>query len=218
MRLCVCSFYVFLLLRCFLLLAQQAHDNFDNTFEAFHLFLNCASHTSIDEAHGATNIYRLASPACEYFRKSCSEVERCAVGEEWCAERLTWCDSLCPYQPQNHGPCETEQNHTFGIAYTSEPSGTEDAASDVDVVRNSVIFGPLSWSRTLISVRGAFGRGTETSIGACDASPFVVEAAIVSCWCSVLMVRMTPPKLAGARTYPTRLPSFVRNWTSDIDK
>lgn len=68
----------------------------------------------------------------------------------------------------------------FGIAYTNEPRGTEDAASGVDVVRNSVMFGPLSWSRRLISVRGALGSGTDTSLGACDASPVMIAVAIVS--------------------------------------
>lgn len=69
--------------------------------------------------------------------------------------------------------------HTFGIAYTKEPRGTEDAESGVDVVRNSVIFGPLSWRRRLMFVRGAFGNGKETSIGAYDALLFVIEAVIL---------------------------------------
>lgn len=70
---------------------------------------------------------------------------------------------------------------TFGIAYTKEPKGTEDAASVVDVVRKSVMLGPLSWSRMLISVCVARGNGTETSIGACDASVFMAAVAAMLC-------------------------------------
>lgn len=73
--------------------------------------------------------------------------------------------------------------HTFGIAYTREPNGTEEAASGVVVVRKSVMFGPLSYSLILIFVCGARGKGTENSIGACGASPLMTAAAIVSCKC-----------------------------------
>ena len=67
------------------------------------------------------------------------------------------------------------------MAYTREPNGTEEAASGVVVVRKSVMFGPLSCSLMLMSVRGARGRGTETSTGACDASPFVTAVVMVLC-------------------------------------
>jgi hypothetical protein len=68
---------------------------------------------------------------------------------------------------------------TFGIAYTKEPSGAEEADSGVAVVRKSSRFGPLSVSWRCMFVCGAFGSGKETSIGACDASPLVTAAAIV---------------------------------------
>lgn len=78
------------------------------------------------------------------------------------------------------GSWKKSKLHTFGIAYTREPRGTEEAASGVVVVRKSVMFGPLSCSLMLISVLGARGSGTDTSIGACDASPFVTAVAMVS--------------------------------------
>jgi hypothetical protein len=54
----------------------------------------------------------------------------------------------------------------------------EDADSELDVVRNSSKFGPLSVNWTWMLVCGAFGKGNETSIGACDASPLVRVVAI----------------------------------------
>jgi hypothetical protein len=68
---------------------------------------------------------------------------------------------------------------TFGIAYTKEPNGAEDVDSEVAVVRKSSRFGPLSVSWRWMFVYGAFGSGKDTSIGAYDASPFVIAVAIV---------------------------------------
>lgn len=45
---------------------------------------------------------------------------------------------------QVHELFDSSHDHTFGMVYTSEPRGTEDAESGVDVVRKTVIFGPLS--------------------------------------------------------------------------
>lgn len=67
---------------------------------------------------------------------------------------------------------------TFGIAYTNDPKVEDDADSALEVVRNSSKFGPLSVTWTWMLVCGARGRGNETSIGACDASPFVKVVAI----------------------------------------
>jgi hypothetical protein len=69
------------------------------------------------------------------------------------------------------------------MAYTKEPSGAEDADSGVAVVRKSSRLGPLLVSWRWMLVCGALGSGKETSIGACDASPFVIAAAIVVVEC-----------------------------------
>jgi len=97
---------------------------------------------------------------------------------------------------------------TFGIAYTSEPSGTEAAASGADVVRYNVIFGPLSCRRKLISVRGALGSGIDISIGACDASPLATAVAIVSCKCVVGVAGELEFTPHDARTYAST-PRFL---------
>jgi hypothetical protein len=70
---------------------------------------------------------------------------------------------------------------TLGIAYTKEPRGAEDADSVAAVVSKSSRFGPLFVNWRCMFVCGAFGRGNETSIGACDALLFMVAAAIVAC-------------------------------------
>jgi hypothetical protein len=64
------------------------------------------------------------------------------------------------------------------MAYTKEPRGAEDADSAVAVVRKSSRFRPLLVSCRWNFVCGAFGRGNETCIGACDALPSVKVAAI----------------------------------------
>lgn len=46
-------------------LCQQAHDDLYYALEAFHLFFNCASHTSINETHRAADVDRFARFACE---------------------------------------------------------------------------------------------------------------------------------------------------------
>ena len=108
--------------------------------------------------------------------------------------------------------------HTFGIAYTNEPRGTEDVESDVDVVRNSVMFGPLSRSWRYTSVCGAFGKGKETSLGVCDMSPFVREVAIVLCESGVLVIHasLSSPRQSSSlhgRT-PRELHILSRTWHS----
>lgn len=109
------------------------------------------------------------------------------MGEERRAERLARCDLLRTLSAYGELLLMLLSVRTFGMAYTSEPRGTEDAASGVDVVRKSVMFGPLSCSLTLMSVLGALGSGTETSIGACDASSFVAVVTIASCNRAVLL-------------------------------
>jgi hypothetical protein len=74
--------------------------------------------------------------------------------------------------------CEGGHILTFGIAYTNDPKAEEAAVSALDVVRNRSRFGPLSVSWMWMLVCGALGSGNETSIGACDASPFVNLVAI----------------------------------------
>lgn len=67
------------------------------------------------------------------------------------------------------------------MAYTKEPSGADDADSGVAVVRKMTRLGPLFVSCKCTLVAGALGSGNETSIGACDASLWVVGVAIA--WC-----------------------------------
>jgi hypothetical protein len=67
---------------------------------------------------------------------------------------------------------------TLGIAYTKDPNGVDDAESGVAEVRNSSKFGPLLVSWRWIFVCGPLGSGKDTSMGACDASPFVNVVAI----------------------------------------
>jgi hypothetical protein len=86
--------YIFHLVTSWSLFVQQVHHYLNDKLEAFHFLLDRATHTSIRKAHGATDIDRLASSAREHFRKPCCKVERCAVGEEWCAQRLARCGSL----------------------------------------------------------------------------------------------------------------------------
>jgi hypothetical protein len=80
----------------------------------------------------------------------------------------------------NHAGACTAGNsrRTFGIAYTREPKGVDDAESDVTVVRNTTRFGPLSMSCRCMLVAGALGRGNETSKGACDTSPLELDVAM----------------------------------------
>ena len=61
---------------------------------------------------------------------------------------------------------------TFGIAYTRLPIGTAAVDSDVEVVRNRRMFGPLLWNCRCMFVCGARGSGNETDIGDSDRSPF----------------------------------------------
>lgn len=70
------------------------------------------------------------------------------------------------------------------------------------------MFGPLSWSRRLISVRGALGSGTDTSTGAYDAPPFTTAAAMMLWKCVVLLMLgslIAPHQVKHGRTYPTLL-------------
>jgi hypothetical protein len=64
------------------------------------------------------------------------------------------------------------------MAYTNDPNADDDADSGVDVVRNNSKFGPLSVSCIWMLVCGARGSGKATSMGACDASPFVEVVAM----------------------------------------
>lgn len=74
---------------------------------------------------------------------------------------------------------------TFGMAYTNDPKGDEAADSGDDVVRKRSRFGPLSVNCRWMFVCGALGSGNATSIGACDASPFISVVAIA---CASLVV------------------------------
>lgn len=103
--------HVFHLVTSLFLFVQQVHHYLHDKLEAFHFLLDRATHTSIGKAHGATDIYRLISPSREHFRKPCREVERCAVGKEWCAQRLTRCGPLwVSSQLTPHRNCSTFLN------------------------------------------------------------------------------------------------------------
>jgi hypothetical protein len=71
-----------------LLWLQQTRDNFHDSPESLHLFLDRASHSSAREANRVADVDWLSCFARKDLAKPCGEVYCAAVGEEWCAETL----------------------------------------------------------------------------------------------------------------------------------
>ena len=89
---------------------------------------------------------------------------------------------------------------TLGMAYTKLPIGAVAVDSPVDVVRKSIILGPLAWSWRWTFVCGARGRGNATSIGVERVSPSGIAAMKEMCGFRLRTVILTAVILkAGER-------------------